>query len=169
MYTTLNLIHKHGPCQRGWKQLMGTLKKELPDDTPLAMVTVLESNGPAHTIWAMKTVPEFGATMRYIALAFASEVEPWFTEKYPCNDKTRTVIAAVNAGELIYESKTELERLIKSMRVYDSAFFAASAAYSTAEEDPYVALSTTYFYAKQLLNVEEQTRIIKQFIWEHFT
>jgi hypothetical protein len=45
MKTTLNAIRSHGPCACGGSKLLASLGKAGPDDDPLSILTILESNG----------------------------------------------------------------------------------------------------------------------------
>jgi hypothetical protein len=44
--TTLNAIREHSPCADGWAKLLRHLGKTQADDEPLALTTILDSNGP---------------------------------------------------------------------------------------------------------------------------
>lgn len=56
MYTTLNKIRRHHPCEDGWEKLLRHLGKTAADDEPLSIMTVLESNGIEDTIWCLRAV-----------------------------------------------------------------------------------------------------------------
>jgi hypothetical protein len=58
IYTTLNKIRAHNPCSNGWAKLLKSLGKTAPDDEPLALLTILESNGLQDTIWCFRACPE---------------------------------------------------------------------------------------------------------------
>lgn len=45
MNTTLNKIRAHSPCVLGWSKLLDNLGKTQADDEPLAITTILDSNG----------------------------------------------------------------------------------------------------------------------------
>lgn len=57
-YTTLNEIWAHSPCHTGWAKLLRHLDKTGPDDEPLSLLTILESNGIDDAIWALRAVNE---------------------------------------------------------------------------------------------------------------
>ena len=75
MKTTLNEIRKHHPCQDGWEKLLRHLNKTKPDDKPLPLLTILESNGLDDTLWCLRAVEGFDREKRLLAIAFAREVE----------------------------------------------------------------------------------------------
>ena len=75
MYTTLNRIRKHGPCTDGWKKLLNRLGKTKPDDEPLSLLTILDSNGFDHTLWCFRAVEGFEKEKLLLALTYAREVE----------------------------------------------------------------------------------------------
>jgi hypothetical protein len=54
MYTTLNEIQKHKLSQYSWEKLLRHLNKTKPDDEPLPLLTVLESNGLEDALWSVK-------------------------------------------------------------------------------------------------------------------
>lgn len=53
--TTLNQIRSHSPCADGWAKLLKHLNKTGPDDKPLSLLTVLNSNGLDDAIWCLRT------------------------------------------------------------------------------------------------------------------
>lgn len=56
MKTTLNAIREHKPCSDDWKKLLECLCKTQADDEPLAITTVLDSNGLYHALWCLRAV-----------------------------------------------------------------------------------------------------------------
>lgn len=56
--TTLNRIRRKHPCGTGWNKLLRSLGKTEPDDEPLSLLYILESNGLDDAIWALCTVEE---------------------------------------------------------------------------------------------------------------
>lgn len=61
IYTTLNEIHDAKPCYSGWKKLLAHLGKRWPDDEPLPLGVILESNGLSDTIWCLCQLPDHRA------------------------------------------------------------------------------------------------------------
>jgi hypothetical protein len=79
IYTTLNKIRAHSPCESGWKKLLAHEGKTQADDEPLALVTILDSNGLDDTLWCMRSVPEHDATWRLYAVWCARQVQHLLT------------------------------------------------------------------------------------------
>jgi hypothetical protein len=73
--TTLNSIHKHRPCERGWATLLEYLGKTLPDDETLSLATILDSNGLADAVWCLRTVPGTSRDARLFAVRCARMVK----------------------------------------------------------------------------------------------
>ena len=57
-YTTLNKIQEYRPCREGWASLLRHLDKTGPDDEPLSLLTILDSNGIEDAIWALRAVDD---------------------------------------------------------------------------------------------------------------
>ena len=62
--TTLNAIRAHDPCADGWAKLLAHLGKTGPDDEPLPLVTILDSNGLDDALWALCAVAGEDARIR---------------------------------------------------------------------------------------------------------
>lgn len=58
MYTTLNKILEHNLNCNGWNKLLQHLDKTGPDDEPLSLLTILESNGLKDAVWALRAVDD---------------------------------------------------------------------------------------------------------------
>lgn len=56
MITTLNKIKANSPCNEGWTKLLKHLEKTKPDDEPLSITTILESNGIDDALWCLRAV-----------------------------------------------------------------------------------------------------------------
>ena len=78
--TTLNKIREHEPCANGWAKLLRHLGKTEANDEPLALATILESNGLDDALWALRTVPEHSATWRLLAVRYARRVQHLITD-----------------------------------------------------------------------------------------
>jgi|GEM_PF-3115176 len=96
MYTTLNQILDHNPCgqeldedgnRTGWLKLLAYLGKDKPDDEPLSIETILESNGLNDALWALRAVDGYNREKRLLACDFAQHVAHLYRKKYP--DDTR--------------------------------------------------------------------------------
>ena len=75
MYTTLNKIREHSPCKDGWETLLKHLGKTKPDDEPLSLLTVLESNGLDHALWCFRAVDGFEKEKLLLSVTYARDVE----------------------------------------------------------------------------------------------
>ena len=111
MNTTLNKILKHGPCGQekgsmvGWDKLLTYLGKSEPDDEPLSIKTILESNGIDDALWALRAVDGFEKEKRLMACDFAESVLSIYEKEYPNDDRPRNAIQAARdyANGLISE------------------------------------------------------------------
>jgi hypothetical protein len=92
MKTTLNKIWAHSPCDDGWEKLIKYLGKSEPDDTPLSLLTVLESNGLDDTLWALRAVDGHDRKIRMYACKCARHVLPVFEGAFPGDLRPRRAI-----------------------------------------------------------------------------
>jgi hypothetical protein len=81
MNTTLNKIRTHTPCSSGWKKLLTNLGKTEADDEPLALTTILESNGLDDAFWCLRAVDGHEREMRLFAVECARGVQHLMTDK----------------------------------------------------------------------------------------
>ena len=66
--TTLNDILRHDPCLDGWEKLLAYLGTTEPDDEPLALSVILDSNGLEDALWALRTLgPDSESWIRLMA------------------------------------------------------------------------------------------------------
>ena len=75
MKTTLNKIRGHAPCTGGWEKLLKHLGKTRPDDEPLSLLTILDSNGIDDTIWCFRAVEGHDKEKRLFAVWCARQVQ----------------------------------------------------------------------------------------------
>lgn len=75
MKTTLNKIRKHHPCPYGWKTLLSNLDKTSADDEPLAITTILDSNGLDDALWCLRAVDGHHCEIRLYAVGCARSVQ----------------------------------------------------------------------------------------------
>ena len=75
MKTTLNKIREHRPCTDGWETLLKHLGKTKPDDEPLPLLTILDSNGFYHTLWCFRAVDGFEKEKLLLSVTYAKEVQ----------------------------------------------------------------------------------------------
>jgi hypothetical protein len=79
-YTTLNKIRKHGPCAAGWAKLLRHLGKTQADDEPLALVTILDSNGLDDALWCLRACDGIDREARLYAVWCARQVQHLLTD-----------------------------------------------------------------------------------------
>ena len=79
-YTTLNKIRAHGPCADGWAKLLRHLGKTQPDDEPLALTTILDSNGLDDTLWCLRSCDGIDREARLYAVWCARQVQHLMTD-----------------------------------------------------------------------------------------
>ncbi len=91
MKTTLNKIRSHSPCTSGWTKLLKNLGKTMPDDEPLTITTILDSNGLDDALWCLRAVDGYQKEMRLYAVDCARSVQHLLTD-------TRS-IAAIDVAE----------------------------------------------------------------------
>ena len=80
IYTTLNKIREHGPCIVGWVKLLRHLGKTQADDEPLALGTILDSNGLDDALWCLRAVDGYQREMRLYAAWCARQVQHLMTD-----------------------------------------------------------------------------------------
>lgn len=83
--TTLNAIRQHHPCADGWAKLLASLGKTGPDDEPLSLVTILDSNGVDDAVWALRAVTGEDARIRRYAVWCARQVQHLMTDTRSTN------------------------------------------------------------------------------------
>ena len=91
MKTTLNAIRAHQPCSEGWTKLLKHLGKTKADDAPLAITTILDSNGLDDAIWCLRAVDGCDREIRLYAVWCARQVQHLMTDPRS--------IAALDAAE----------------------------------------------------------------------
>jgi len=81
LFTTLNKIREHSPCQDGWTKLLSTLGKTKADDEPVLFETILDSNGLDDALWCLRTLDhEHQRTCRLFAVWCARQVQHLMTD-----------------------------------------------------------------------------------------
>ena len=80
MKTTLNKIRACGPCRSGWEKLLRNLGKTRADDEPLAITTILDSNGLDDALWCLRAVDGHQREMRLFAVDCARAVQHLMTD-----------------------------------------------------------------------------------------
>lgn len=80
IYTTLNRIRAHSPCATGWSKLLAHLGKTGADDEPLAMTTIIDSNGIEDALWCLRAEPQHANIWRLFAVRCARRVQHLMTD-----------------------------------------------------------------------------------------
>ena len=80
MKTTLNKIRACSPCASGWTKLLKNLGKTHADDEPLAITTILDSNGIDDALWCLRAVDGHQSEMRLYAVDCARSVQHLMTD-----------------------------------------------------------------------------------------
>jgi hypothetical protein len=68
IHTTLNKLWEYKPCHHGWQKLLQSLKKTNPDDEPLTLLTIINSNGYSDALWAVRACVADDALVRQFML-----------------------------------------------------------------------------------------------------
>ena len=79
-YTTLNKIREHGPCADGWAKLLRHLDKTQADDEPLALTTILDSNGLDDALWCLRACDGIDREARLYAVWCVRQVQHLLTD-----------------------------------------------------------------------------------------
>jgi len=119
IYTTLNKIKAHRPCQDGWKKLLKHLGKTRADDEPLSFEHILNSNGLYDALWCCRTAPEYDKEWRLYAVWCARSVQHLITDKRS--------IAAIDVAERYANGEATADEL-KAARAAGAAAWAAARA-----------------------------------------
>ena len=80
IYTTLNKIRTHSPCADGWAKLLRHLGKTQADDEPLALTTILDSNGLDDALWCLRACEGIDREARLYAVWCARQVQHLLTD-----------------------------------------------------------------------------------------
>ena len=100
LWTTLNEILQYDPCGQepdddgsleGFLLLKQTLGPDYGDDTPITLIQILESNGVADAIWALRCGMD-ERFARHLACDFAEHGLPIYEAKYPGDNRPCNVI-----------------------------------------------------------------------------
>ena len=157
MYTTLNKIRSHLPCEKGWKTLLKSLGKTEADDEPLPLLQILESNGLFDALWCIRAVDGFESEKQLLAVAFAREVEHMLQDSRLLN--------AINVAEKHAKglaTKMELKEAWYSARAahiaglaMDTSYtmiYATAVARASAMGADFAAYDTAYYVAAATRN-----------------
>jgi len=133
--TTLNLLHKNNACELGMTTLLKHLGADYPADKPINLLTILDSNGVQHCLWALRATRQPKAAMKVAvraAITFAEQALPLW-EKYDATDKQpQQAIAAAKAW--LNHPCPETASAADAASAAFATAFAASAAYAAQKE-----------------------------------
>lgn len=90
--TTLNAIRDKSPCHKGWTQLLSHLGKTKADDEPLALLTILDSNGLDDTLWVLQYTGCDERLSRHFSAWCAEQVLHIFEHERPGDMRPRRAI-----------------------------------------------------------------------------
>lgn len=123
-HTTLNAIRAHGPCQDGWEKLLKHLGKTKADDEPLAMTTILDSNGIDDANWCLRAL---GPEHHKLIVGLACDYAEMALEYVPAGE-TRPA-ECIRITRLWIKGKATLEEVSAAARsAADAVVSAADAA-----------------------------------------
>ena len=128
MKTTLNKIRACSPCASGWTKLLKNLGKTHADDEPLAITTILDSNGIDDALWCLRAVDGHQSEMRLYAVDCARSVQHLMTDQ-------RSITAIDVAERHAYGLATDAELDAARAAASDAAWAAAWAAARDAAGD----------------------------------
>ena len=151
-YTTLKKIRAQSPCAGGWAKLLRYLDKTQPDDEPLALVTILDSNGLDDALWCLRACDDIDREARLYAVWCARQVRHLMTdprslaaldvaERYAEGEATGEELtaaraaASVAATDVATDAARAVAKAAASVAACDAARGTASVAASVAAWD----------------------------------
>jgi hypothetical protein len=136
--TTLNRIRKHAPCASGWETLLRSLDKTKPDDEPLPLTDILDSNGFDDAVWCLRSVRGHDKEIRLFNVEIAREVQHLM--------KDPRSVEALDVAERYAHGNATKEELENAYAAAYAASAAASAAARTADaaDDAAAAYAAAY-------------------------
>ena len=141
MKTTLNAIRACAPCASGWAKLLAHLGKTAPDDEPLSLVTILDSNGLDGALWALRAVEGHDREKRLYAVWCVRQVERLLTDQ-----RSRDALDVAERFARWKASREELEDAARAAAAADAAAYAAAhAAYAARAADAAYAAQSAEF------------------------
>lgn len=138
IYTTLNHIRAHGPCEDGWKRLLKSLDKTSADDEPLAFLEILKSNEIDDALWCLRAEPQHASQWRLFAVAQVRKVQHLL--------KDPRSIEVLGVAERFAKGGASEEELRAAKKVAEAASRAAfEAAYGTTDWATHHATRAAYW------------------------
>lgn len=141
--TTLAKIREHGPCASGWRKLLAHLGKTKADDEPLALLTILDSNGLDDAIWSFRTLPEHSATWRHYTVDCVERVKHLIKDP---RSLEALRVARLHADGLVTDEQLEQARKAADTAA-DTAATASSATYAATAATYAATAAYAYAYA----------------------
>ena len=152
MRTTLNKIRAYHPCKDGWEKLLRHLNKTQPDDEPLLLEEILNSNGLDDALWCLRAVEGCDREIRLYAVWCARQVQHLMAdrrsvaaldvaERYARGQASSEELAAARAAA--WEAEREAAREAR-----EAAAWAAMAAARAAREAAWAAWESATWAAR---------------------
>lgn len=135
-YTTLEQIKASSPCGYGWEKLLTSLGKTKADNEPVSLLYILNSNGLADALWALRCSDASQRDMRLYAVWCARKVQYLITDQQSLdaldvaerhaggNATDKELSAARNAAEVVAVAATGI---VAAFAAKAAAAFAAKA------------------------------------------
>lgn len=141
--TTLNAIREHNPCTDGWEKLLKYLGKTNADDDPLALTTILDSNGLYDALWCLRAVDGHDREIRLYAIWCAKQVQHLVSDqrsiaaldvagRYANGEVTDDELMFAWDGAAVSWSAARAMSAAAEFNAADAAANAASAAFQSA-------------------------------------
>lgn len=135
MFTTLNKIREHGPCGMnprevpltGFCKLRAYLGEGFDPDAPVAITTILDSNGLDDALWCLRATTGYDRELRLFAVWCARQVQHLMTDR-------RSINALDVAERHANGQATDSELHAAWDAAGDAAWAAAGAAAGAAQE-----------------------------------
>lgn len=140
MYTTLNKIREHGPCEDGWITLLKSLNKTKPDDEPVAISYIIESNGLDNAVWCLRAVEGHDKEIRLFSVFCARQVEHLLTDEISSK--------AIDTAERYANGEATEDELSEAYSAARSAWLSAESAESAAYVAAYSATAPAHLVAQ---------------------
>lgn len=130
MTTTLDRIKDNHPCGDGWRKLIRSLNKTKADDASVSIRHIIESNGIADAIWALRAVDGHDREIRLYVAWCAEQVLPIYEKEYPNDNRPRLSIQAAKdyANGLIDDAARAAARASAESATLDATSDSARAA-----------------------------------------
>ena len=132
--TTLARIRAASPCEDGWRKLLGSLGKTGADDEPLALLTVLDSNGLDDALWVLSFVMPDDRLARHFQAWCAEQVLHLFEAERPDDARVRDQIEMLRNDEAGAAAR-DAARAAAGAAAGDAAWAAAWDAARAAENE----------------------------------